>query len=93
MFYADTIGLGPVCAGIERFSGEQGAQYWIPACSCASWPSAAACLPSGTKAGRPVKHSGRDHAMKVKSYAGPLDRRNRCRCGGRDATTGAIVTK
>ena len=31
MFYADTIGLGPVCAGIERFSGEQGAQYWTPA--------------------------------------------------------------
>jgi 3-hydroxyacyl-CoA dehydrogenase len=31
MFYADTIGLGPVCAGIERFSGEQGAQYWTAA--------------------------------------------------------------
>jgi 3-hydroxyacyl-CoA dehydrogenase len=31
MFYADTIGLTAVLAGIERFSREQGAQYWTPA--------------------------------------------------------------
>jgi len=31
MFYADTIGLATVLAGIERFSREQGAQYWTPA--------------------------------------------------------------
>ena len=31
MFYADTIGLSVVNAGIARFSIEQGAQYWTPA--------------------------------------------------------------
>ncbi len=31
MFYADTIGLPAVVAGIRRFSTEQGAQYWTPA--------------------------------------------------------------
>ncbi len=31
MFYADTVGLPAVLAGIERFSKEQGAQYWRPA--------------------------------------------------------------
>jgi 3-hydroxyacyl-CoA dehydrogenase len=31
MFYADTIGVATVSAGIERFSREQGAQYWTPA--------------------------------------------------------------
>ncbi len=31
MFYADTIGLNAVLAGIERFAREQGAQYWTPA--------------------------------------------------------------
>src|SRR5579862_290853 len=31
MFYADTIGLRAVIAGIERFAAEQGAQYWTPA--------------------------------------------------------------
>ena len=31
MFYADTIGLGVVVAGVARFAREQGAQYWTPA--------------------------------------------------------------
>jgi 3-hydroxyacyl-CoA dehydrogenase len=31
MFYADTIGVAEVTAGIARFSSEQGAQYWTPA--------------------------------------------------------------
>ena len=31
MFHADTVGLKAVIAGIERFSTEQGAQYWTPA--------------------------------------------------------------
>lgn len=31
MFYADTVGLPSVVAGIERFSKEQGAQYWTTA--------------------------------------------------------------
>ena len=31
MFYADTIGLTVVLAGIERFGRELGAQYWTPA--------------------------------------------------------------
>ena len=28
MFYADTIGLAEVLAGVERYAREQGAQYW-----------------------------------------------------------------
>jgi 3-hydroxyacyl-CoA dehydrogenase len=31
MFYADSVGLPVVLAGVERFSSEQGAQYWRPA--------------------------------------------------------------
>jgi 3-hydroxyacyl-CoA dehydrogenase len=31
MFHADAVGLPTVLAGIERFSREQGAQYWRPA--------------------------------------------------------------
>ncbi len=31
MFYADTLGLQTVVAGIERFGGEQGTNDWTPA--------------------------------------------------------------
>jgi 3-hydroxyacyl-CoA dehydrogenase len=31
MFYADTIGLRVVVAGVEKFAREQGLQYWTPA--------------------------------------------------------------
>ncbi len=83
MFYADTIGLGPVCAGIERFSGEQGAQYWTPAPLLRELAHARQLVcrvgpkPEGQSQVEQVRrHEGQE------LRAGPLDRGDGCRRGG-----------
>ena len=92
MFYADTIGLTAVVTGIERFSREQGAQYWTPTPLLVNLAQRGSTFAEWDRSQVGRSRSDGGAAMKLKSYVqGRWIEAKETGVAARDATTGAVI--